>query len=92
MSNAANISEFKELSYFLLIFVKTKEFFRVVPWVKLKAEVSQIFCYLFYIAKNSHYGGRRDLSFTYIKFDIILMGLKILTSCNWEHHVIGNIM
>ena len=61
--------------------MKTIEFFRVVPLGKL----CWIFCYLFHSTKKkvSHYGGRRDLSFTEIKFDIILMGLKIPT---WYYH------
>ena len=40
---------------------------------------TKCFACLFYIAKISHYGARRYLSFTSIKFDIILMGLKIPT-------------
>jgi len=37
----------------------------------------------FYMTKVSHYWGSRDWSFTWIKFDIILMGLKIPT---WYNH------
>ena len=62
VQNAANNSEFIELQYFLLTIVKTIEYFRVVPWEKLQAEVCQIFCILFYITKVSHNGGRRNLS------------------------------
>ena len=34
---------------------------------------------LFYNAKVSHYRGNKDLRFSYIKFDITLIGLKIPT-------------
>ena len=47
-------------------------------WKMICRVMRNIFLFVF-IEKVSHYGGRSHLSFTKIKFDIILMDLKIPT-------------